>query len=194
MLGFHGCDEAVAEIVFAGRTPLRASQNDYDWLGHGVYFWESNPQRALDYARELQNRPERSRGHIGAPAVVGAIINLGHCLNLLDARYLKLVKTNYENLLQAAREAGTPMPENRRAPGASELLLRNLDCAVIETVHRLREEDGQPSFDSARGVFVEGKPLYPNAGFHERNHIQVCVRNPRCIAGYFRVVADPLLA
>lgn len=42
-----------------------------------------------------------------------------------------------------------------------------------------------------RGVVVEGKRIYPNAGFHEKSHIQVCVRNLRCIKGYFRVLPDP---
>lgn len=33
--------------------------------------------------------------------------------------------------------------------------------------------------------FCEGQELYPNAGFREKNHIQICVCNPNCIKGYF---------
>ena len=33
--------------------------------------------------------------------------------------------------------------------------------------------------------FWEGQELYPNAGFREKNHIQICVCNPNCIKGYF---------
>lgn len=40
-------------------------------------------------------------------------------------------------------------------------------------------------------MFTEGKPLYPGAGFHEKSHIQICVRNPNCIKGYFRIL-EPL--
>jgi hypothetical protein len=29
------------------------------------------------------------------------------------------------------------------------------------------------------------KPLYLNAGFREKNRIQICVCNPNCIKGYF---------
>jgi len=36
-----------------------------------------------------------------------------------------------------------------------------------------------------KGVFWEGHSLYPNAGFAEKNHIQICVCNPNCIKGYF---------
>ncbi len=43
-----------------------------------------------------------------------------------------------------------------------------------------------PDFiDSVRGMFPEGELLYPNAGFREKNHIQLCVINPNCIIGYF---------
>ena len=51
MLGYHGCDEDVGRALLQGK-PFRASDNDYDWLGSGVYFWESNPQRALSFAKE----------------------------------------------------------------------------------------------------------------------------------------------
>jgi hypothetical protein len=41
-----------------------------------------------------------------------------------------------------------------------------------------------------RGVFVEGGSLYENAGFAAKNHIQVCVRDVRCIKTYFRPLDD----
>ena len=46
VIGFHGCDQSVVEKVIAGKTELLASTNDYDWLGSGIYFWESNEERA----------------------------------------------------------------------------------------------------------------------------------------------------
>lgn len=46
ILGYHGCDKAIAEKVFAGTSGLKPSDNDYDWLGDGIYFWEHNAQRA----------------------------------------------------------------------------------------------------------------------------------------------------
>ena len=39
--------------------------------------------------------------------------------------------------------------------------------------------------DSVRGVFVEGKSVYPGAGIPEKTHIQICIVNPNCIKGYF---------
>ncbi|HVX86914.1 MAG TPA: hypothetical protein VH253_19175 [Phycisphaerae bacterium] len=188
VLGFHGCDRALAERVFAGRTTLRASDNDYDWLGHGVYFWENNPQRALNYARLLKKFPIRAKQRIRQPAVVGAIIDPGRCLNLMDAQFIRLLKQSYAHLRALHQVAGKPLPRNRPVAGSRDLLLRDLDCAVIETLHSINREQGVPPFDSARGAFIEGGPAYPGAGVHDASHIQICVRNPRCIKGYFRVL------
>ena len=36
----------MAAVLLRGE-PLQPSENDYDWLGRGIYFWEHGPQRAL---------------------------------------------------------------------------------------------------------------------------------------------------
>jgi hypothetical protein len=53
VLAFHGCDRSVGESVLSGATDLLRSENDYDWLGHGIYFWENDPKRALQYAKYI---------------------------------------------------------------------------------------------------------------------------------------------
>ena len=45
--GFHGCDNDLAEAIFAGEETLKPSQNTYDWLGSGIYFWENDNCSAL---------------------------------------------------------------------------------------------------------------------------------------------------
>ena len=77
------------------------------------------------------------------------------------------------------------MPENLPLVKNGDLIRRYLDCAVIETIHEFYKETNRPQFDSVRGVFFEGKELYKNAGFKEKNHIQIALRNPNCIKGYF---------
>lgn len=181
VLGFHGCDLSVYEKVIQGQAILKQSNNDYDWLGHGVYFWESNPQRANEFAGEL-----KERGKIKSIAVIGAIIDLGYCLNLIDTKSLKIVKATYEMMKLLFESIGKSMPENRNISKNTDLLLRNLDCAVIESLHQYRKINNEREFDTIRGLFLEGEPLYPNAGFNEKNHIQICVRNPNCIKGYFK--------
>jgi hypothetical protein len=162
ILGFHGCDREVAEDVVVGRKNLKHSINDYDWLGHGIYFWDHSPSRALDFAKQLAKRP-KSKHTIKEPYVLGAVIDLGYCLDLLDYSNLKLIKLGHDILEYLDPD---DMPANKSVGGSSDLLLRHLDCAVIETLHASRNyhKDIQP-FDSVRGVFSEGKELYKDAGF-----------------------------
>lgn len=186
VLGFHGCDKELAERVLAGKDDLRHSENDYDWLGHGIYFWENNPQRALQYAKHLKQNPHLCKSRIKNEAVVGAVIDLGNCFNLIETESLQMLKSSYASLRQFADNTGTPLPQNAKPLGEEEdLLIRRLDCAVIEMTHILYENMDKKPFDTVRGVFWEGKELYPNAGFREKNHIQICVRNLNCIKGYF---------
>jgi len=46
-------------------------------------------------------------------------------------------------------------------------------------------ENNYDEFDSVRGMFIEGSTLYPKSGFREKNHIQIAIRNPNCIKGFF---------
>jgi len=187
VLGFHGCDRDVAEKILSSSSEhLKLSKNDYDWLGNGIYFWENNPERALQYALQLKKNPARGKAKIKNEAVVGAIIDLGNCFNLLETQSLLTLKASFNILLNSHRQSGFPLPENKRPLDEEEdVLLRRLDCAVVEMTHTLCESTGKKPFDSVRGVFWEGQELYPNAGFREKNHIQICVRNRNCIKGYF---------
>ncbi len=65
--------------------------------------------------------------------------------------------------------------------------MRNLDCAVINHLHAIRKENSLMPFDTVRGIFQEGKPIYADAGFRAKTHIQICVCNSECIKGVFRV-------
>jgi len=187
ILGYHGCDIKLAERVLTGRSPLKSSHNDYDWLGDGIYFWEHNAQRAFDFAREVAEQPHPSGQKIKTPSVIGAIIDFGNCLNLLDSRSFEAVRLAHLQLEESSKMGEVPLPRNT---GGSDLRSRNLDCAVLRTLHKMRSDAGSTPFDTVRAVFIEGGPLYDTAGFRDKNHIQVCVRNPRCIKGYFRPFND----
>jgi hypothetical protein len=138
----------------------------------------------MEYARTAAKRKESS---IKEPAVLGAVLELGHCLDLLDYQNLSLLKMGYQALLDGASTSGFSLPQNRPAStgDAHDLLMRDLDCAVIEIVHSIFRQHNRKPYDSVKGVFWEGDLLYPDAGFREKNHIQICVRNPNCIKGFF---------
>lgn len=80
IVAYHGCDAETAERLLRGDS-FRKSQNDYDWLGEGIYFWEYGADRAMRFAHDQQRR-----GKVTAPAIVGALIQLGRCFDLMDTR------------------------------------------------------------------------------------------------------------
>ncbi len=180
IIAFHGCDEKVCDEIVRG-APFKASDNDYDWLGHGMYFWEYNEQRALEFAIEQKNNPRAEGQTINTPAVLGAVLDLQHCLDLTDSKYLGFVKKSYDVLSDSYKLFGKDLPKNSSAKSSNDILLRRLDCAVIENLHSLMDRP----FDSVKGIFVEGEPLYEGAGFNTKNHIQICIRNPNCIKAFF---------
>lgn len=51
VIAYHGCDAEVAAAVLGGETTLQTSENDYDWLGRGIYFWEFGADRAFRFRK-----------------------------------------------------------------------------------------------------------------------------------------------
>ncbi len=188
LLGFHGTDRDIVERVLAGECDLEPSRNSHDWLGHGIYFWEYSPQRALDFAQQASALPRMTKGRITEPAVIGAVIDPGSCLNFLEASALDQLSESYRALKASKLSV---LPKN---VGGIDKLQRHLDCAVVELLHAIREdattEQGQslPPYQTVRGAFWEGEELYPDAGFREKNHVQLVVRDTSCIKGYFRPI------
>lgn len=86
----------MGERLLAGDS-FRPSQNIYDWLGYGIYFWEANPKRGLEFAQEAMKRPG---SRITEPTVIGAVIDLGDCLDLLSSASVELVGVAYHSLMQ----------------------------------------------------------------------------------------------
>lgn len=180
--GFHGMDKKPAINILNKNDNLRPSNNDFDWLGDGVYFWENNLERAWQYANEDM---ERSTSKIKEPFVLGAILDLGNCLDLLSQDGLDFIELAYITLKQLFDDEEKTLPKN--SPYGKQdfdFKKRELDCAVIRMAHTLAEEAGQ-KFDSVRAAFWEGEELYPNAGFKKNNHIQIAIKNPDCIKGIF---------
>src|SRR5579864_315582 len=87
VLGFHGCDHKTANGILAGKYGLTPSDNQYDWLGSGRYFWENDDERAFEFACDVKK--------VANPAVIGAVISLGNCLDLLNRRNLSFVAGGY---------------------------------------------------------------------------------------------------
>lgn len=180
--GFHGIDEGPAIKILNNSDTFTLSKNAYDWLGEGVYFWENNFARAEQYAIEDSGR---ANSRIKKPFVLGTVLDLGNCLDLLSQDGLDFLEEAYNALKQSFQEEGIELPKNTNFGSKDfDFKKRELDCAVIGMAHILAKEAGQP-FDSVRAAFWEGDELYPNAGFKKNNHIQIAILNLDCIKGIF---------
>jgi hypothetical protein len=178
VLGYHGCI-TVESVDFArqlldGSKPIaewRPSANDYDWLGHGIYFWEHSPERARRWA-----------GPKGG--VIGAVIQLGRCFDLTDIRYTGLLRDAYDQLLEAQTEQGLELPRNE----GREWKLRKLDCLVIQQFMDAfdAQTGSEGGFQTVRCPFEEGDEAFPGSMLRKETHIQIAVRDTACILGVFR--------
>ncbi|MCC5851158.1 MAG: hypothetical protein JJU29_23960 [Verrucomicrobia bacterium] len=83
-------------------------------------------------------------------------------------------------------EQQKPIPQNKPShPQDKDAALRVLDCAMMNWALSEAEKETGTCFDTVRGVFQEGEPAFPNSYIREKSHIQIAVRNPACILGYF---------
>lgn len=193
VIGFHGCDLDTRDKLLNNSREINKSEKPHDWLGHGMYFWEYNELRALQWAQD-----KAKRGEIKEPAVIGAVLNLGTCCDLLDSKHIQVVSAYYNLMRVSYNLLGRPIPQNKdtKHDKHKDKLIRELDCAVIEFMnerifsqHQTQiSETGSTTiklFDSVRGVFTEGGEAFPGSGIQLKNHIQICIRNLNCIQGFF---------
>jgi hypothetical protein len=183
VLGFHGLDVKIGRKILNGVEDFQHSTNIYDWLGHGVYFWENSPERAKQWAEQQVKWPGSK---VKKPFVIGAIIEPKTCLDLLDQKWIDYLRSAHKQMKISLKEAGKELPVNQPW-GADDIDFkkRDLDCAVIRFAIQWAKDMHNIEIDSVRSVFWEGKKLYPKAGFRTHNHIQLSVINPDCIKGVF---------
>ena len=178
VLGYHSCTEEFARDLLLGKKAIsewELSENRWDWLGHGIYFWEHSPERALRWARE-QHEPKGEKA-----AIIGAVVQLGKSFDLLNEGITAILADSYKELRRVFRQRKEPIPKNT----GKDWKLRMRDCLVInDCLEKLAE--GGTAYDTVRGAFTEGEPVYPGAGFSREAHIQIAVRNRDCILGIFR--------
>jgi hypothetical protein len=105
VLGYHGCLEPLATELLNGTRPIadwQPSDNRWDWLGKGIYFWEHAPARAKRWA---EAKLARSAG-TGTAAVVGAVIQLGDCFDLTDVNFTNILGEAFKEVSEDYRAAG----------------------------------------------------------------------------------------
>jgi hypothetical protein len=176
IVAFHGTTEPVADHLANGGD-FTLSVNPYDWLGTGIYFWEYAPKQAWWWATRFEKNPW--------PAVVGAMIRLGNCFDLLDPRNVQLLKGLHDDMVDKWKSKGIEPARNVRHR-------KNLDCAVFNYCYEKAVAKGRP-IDSARTVYVptdKSKRIWHGSWIYEEAHIQICLRNPKNILAVWHVGPD----
>ena len=195
ILAYNGCDRETGEEALRcdGPEGLVASDNGYDWLGTGVYFWETDPRRALQWA-EIKHqdhvRREKEKGTpvaLRRPFVVGAIVNLGMCLDLTTVEGVSLLKEGYGSYLDDFKKLQKKKPELTLPQNDEKTGKMYLDYQVINHTCRSYEEEMDQSIDTVRALIPEGDFVYPGGSFKDKTHTQICVRKQRAIIAYFRM-------
>lgn len=108
------------------------------------YFWESNPLRGYEFAAELKSKRQR----MDRPYVVGAAIDLGYCLDLLSTSGIQAVQAGYDSFCQMVAASGAKLPVNA---SGHDLLLRKLDCAVVNHIHGSMKQGRAPGIRHRAG-------------------------------------------
>jgi hypothetical protein len=176
LVAFHGTRRFTARKLVAGES-FGVSENDDDWLGHGVYFWEFAPQQAWWWAR---------RRYGDDAAVVGSLVRLGRCLDLLDPSNTASLRRAREDLERTLHATGRKVPSNANNH-------KYLDCAVFNWLFEHLEGGGP--IDSCRAVFVPLQAgrmprLWTRSGVFDGAHVQLSVREPRNILAVWPVRKD----
>jgi hypothetical protein len=176
IIGYHGTRLSVAQGIINRSRDFKYSRNADDWLGHGIYFWEYAPQQALWWARRRAKRQKWNE----PIAILGSMIRLGFCFDLLDPYNVRELKKMYEAFAEIQAAAGQELPKNKRH-------YRFLDCAVFQFAYALIDDvPGASRVDSARAMYVptdDKLRVWPGSWISNGAHIQLCVRNPSCILG-----------
>lgn len=174
VIGYHACAADFARKIDAGELSVaewQPSRNDYDWLGHGIYFWEGNLQRARQWATEAVR---------GEAAVIEAEITLGMCLDP-TIEYQELFPVVHAVVAANYERRGLSLPKNR----GPQWKLRELDCLILNEFLSLAELGagfGPVRFQTVRCPFEEGDPIFPGSMIRRRSHVQVSVRDNSCIS------------
>jgi hypothetical protein len=163
--GYHGTSQTKAlSILDRG---FRASDNDYDWLGTGIYFFQDAPLRAKQWA--IEQHPQN-------PAVICARIQLDNCVDLFDVSWFPLLKDVYNLFIEQYQTTDRPLP--RQNPFRSKA--HRLDCAFFNYASQFLSSQGQ-TVSSTRAVFVEGEHLFPDSAIFDLAHVQIAIKNPALI-------------
>ena len=189
-IGYHGTTLEVAEKIVNGSTSFDTSVGRGNWLGTGVYFFEAAPYRARFWAKQ------KCVGTSSIPAVISAEIALDGCIDLFDIPAFSDLKHKIAEFESYERRAGLAQVEQpglcvengnvfttasrETDPRVRPPVDNFRDRAFIDWyVELLRGRGGEPR--SIRGIFLNGKALFPTSFLFAWAHVQIAVLDLRAL-------------
>ncbi|WP_309733732.1 hypothetical protein [Chamaesiphon sp. OTE_75_metabat_556] len=160
--GYHGTSQTKATSIL--KNGFLTSDNDYDWLGTGIYFFQDAPMRAKQWAIEQ---------HSQEPAVICARIQLDNCIDLFDIKWFPILKNIYNLFDDQYRDTNKPLPKQNPVRSKAH----RLDCAFFNYASQFLSRQGQ-IVTSTRAVFVEGECIFPDSAIFDLAHAQIAVKDP----------------
>lgn len=196
--GYHGTSLTRAEAM-VDRREFVASTRPYDWLGRGIYFFEDGPIRARVWARH------RWKGTVERPAVVRAAINLDRCLDLFDTRAHKDLREKYPEFVSHERLEGvTHNQAGLMAVGGCVFTTASpeIDPAKRPEIQNFRDRAfidwyvdhlqlNGIAIRSVRGIFLDGRALFPASFLFDWAHAQIAVIDETAIEDISLQHVDP---
>jgi hypothetical protein len=146
---YHGTSQETAEQIQKEERFLPSTGED-QYLGNGVYFFESSEWHARDWARK-----RCGDGKIG---IICAGIDLGRCLDLNNGEHRGFIKTVAIKLAKMSGKAVT------------DALVINFITSYSAKVDTVRA--------SYLGVnYQGGKKIFPGSHFYDYSQLMICVKN-----------------
>jgi hypothetical protein len=173
LVGYHGTNRQAAESILA--NGFEPSQNEYDWLGEGVYFWQDAPYRAWDWSCTYTRRKHPQ----DEPAVIRSIIQIqrSECMDLLDWKS----ENSWAELLGVVHKSLRKHQDLPKQRSGRNVKLHPLDKVIIDyVIDKILAKDGL-KIVAVRAGFEEGKKIFVGSALYEKTHVQVAVRDTRMI-------------
>jgi hypothetical protein len=158
LVGHHGTSRQIAETVLS--KGFRASQNAYDWLGDGAYFWQDAPLRAMEWATQAFGTDA---------AVLEATIEARDFINLLDVEWMSWLTDVFDQYLDEIKRSGRAVPVQTDRAHRLDREVINFGISILES--------GGISVRGVIGAFREGRPVFTNSALYSHSHVQIAVRD-----------------
>lgn len=179
--GYHGTTLAVASAIVSRQAVFEPSRTDSDhWLGYGVYFWEENLTRAVQWAYGRVWELAR-RGIVEQPAVIAADIDLTDCLDLCQPAWnddirrlgstLAAVPRQHGPIFQSTNGTRVVVQDYEMPPESA--CYNHADSKIVDVL--LAEVSRTRRVTSKRAAFQSGRQLHSNSYLFEEGHVQIAV-------------------